>query len=303
MKTSIIRRDIFDRFRVIMGKEIAIRSNHRHLHHLHLFDYPGDVMKNAEDIYHAVWRIFETTRASFVPRSYNLSYNLTDSNIVYESVAAHTNMVIAIATEALDFLYDGDFGILIKKGRGKTVDGYSYREIMEAIRLHDLPENITGDLPDNGGRDEDEKRFQEAKYLKDYLDTYPDMANTTRSSALDLLGHMDNRDTATGKLIYLSDKVAALMVTLCLDYLEKPPMISKDSIYASERDHQEMEMCDFSLDQHVFKASEMWAIDFFVIRELVKFDEDFFFTALIVMATLMVNDKWYSWREKMYKND
>ena len=50
-----------------------------------------------------------------------------------------------------------------------------------------------------------------------------------------------------------------------------------------------------------YKASEMWTIDHLKIRELIRLDDDGFFTALIVMYTLMVNGKWYSWREKDYR--
>ena len=171
---------------------------------------------------------------------------------------------------------------------------------MEVVRLHDMAENVTGDLPDNGNRDEQRKNRHELRYLKDYLEVFSGKGKDLRIKISRLFQEMQNQTSPTGKMIYLADKVAALIITLCLDHLGHPPMILEDSDYASERDRQEMTMCDFCSDFHAYKASEMWAVDFFVMRDLVRFDEDFFFTAILVMATLMVNGKWYSWREKMY---
>ena len=296
-----IEERILNDFRSIMAKEIKIRPEHWCKYHLWYFDLCGDVTKCEREIYKVVWRIFEAIHSGFVSRSYNLTYNLYDGEMVYESVGAHTNVVSAIATEALDFHYGGEFGVLGRKSCVKTIDGYSYRDIMEAIRLHDLPENEIGDLPDNGSRDESEKHFQEARYLKSFFDTYSDLSKTIKRNVLGLISSMDMHDSPTGRLIYLSDKVAALLVTLFLDFIGKSPMMLEDSPHASERDRQEMALCDSG--DYAYKASEMWALDFFRGRQLVRFDDDFFFTAIVVMSTLMVNGKWYIWREEMYEND
>ena len=293
MKEKLTQQDIFAKYQEIMSKEIGLRSEHRAKLASFLADGCGDVTKCTEEIYDIVWRIFETARSSTVSRSYNVSYNLTKLDYTLESVGAHTNLVTEIATEALDFHYGGF---------SRTCDGYTYRDVIEAVRLHDLPENEMGDLADNGSRDESEKHFHELKYLRAYLDTYPNHVRVVKKNAWKLLDNMEKQDSPTGKLIYLSDKIAALLVTLCLDSLDLSPIILEDSPYASDRDRQEMAMCDFGSNLHAHRASEMWAVDFFVMRNLVRFDEDFFFTAILVMGTLMVNGIWYSWREKMYQN-
>ena len=112
---------------------------------------------------------------------------------------------------------------------------------------------------------------------------------------------MQMKDSMTGKMIFLSDKLAALFITLCLDDLGKSPMMALDSFYASKRDKGEMLMCDHSFKGR-HKASEMWAIDFFKMRKIVDLDDTFFFTAMIVMATLIVNGRWYNWREADYQS-
>lgn len=299
MKIAFDKNEVIARYKVIMGNEIRIRPNHKAKRRFYFFDGCGDVTEAAEEIYNAARRVFEAAQLAFVSRSYNHSYGLCDSEIVYESVAAHTNLMTAIATEALDFHYGNDPNLCSLKNHGKTSDGYSYREVIEAIRLHDLPENVIGDLPDNGSHDEDEKHVHEEKYFTSYFNTYPKRAAALKQNVSELLAGMEEKSTSTGKLLYLSDKLSALIVTLYLDSSGDWPMISADSPYVSDKDRQEIAMCDFSYN-HKSKASEMWAIDFFEMRELVKYDDDFFFTALLVMATLIVNGRWYSWREKRY---
>ncbi|MBR3252468.1 HD domain-containing protein [Candidatus Saccharibacteria bacterium] len=293
--TKILTTDVFDDFRKVVKKEIKIRPGHNPKQG---FCEGKHILNLASEFFNMATRIFEIARSSSVPRSYNVSYNLSKDDFFYESVSAHTNLVSMITTLALDFCYGYGFGGF-NKNWPETADGYSYRDVMEVVRLHDIAENETGDLPDNGSRDEEEKDRQELRYLKEYLEVYSEKDKDLRINILRLFREMQNQTSSTGKLLYLSDKVAALIITLCLDHLDHSPMILEDSPYASERDRAEMEKCDFAMG-HAYKASEMWAIDFFQMRNIVKYDENFFFTALIVMSTLMVNGKWYSWREADY---
>ena len=293
--TKVLTRDIIQYYREIMQQEIKIRPKHDPRPALHK---GTNVVKLGDEFFCTATRIFEIAKSATVPRSYNFGYNLCKDTFIYESVSAHTNLVSEIATAALDFAYGHWFGAAGHKWV-ETIDGYSYREIMEVVRLHDLAENETGDLPDNGTRDEAKKQRQELIYIREYLNSFLTNDETSREKVLKLFQEMQGQSSPTGRLIYLADKVAALMITLCLDHLGHSPMILSDSPYVSERDQAEMERCDFAMG-HAYKASEMWCIDFFQMRNIVRYDDDFFFTALIVMATLMVNEKWYKWRETDY---
>lgn len=259
------------------------------------------ILDTPKEIYYMVWRLMEIAKSEFISRSYNSSYGLYQDKFVFESVAAHTNLMLGIVTHALDFYYGVGFGEP-NVGMNVTPDGYSYRDIIEAIHLHDLPENESGDIPDNGVRDEERKNRQEFDYCYKFINTYPSDDGRFRYNALNLLKNMQEKDSITGKMLFLSDKLAALFITLCLDDLGKSPMMSINSFYASERDKEEMLLCDYSCDGR-HKASEMWALDFFKMRKIVEYDDTFFFTAIIVMATLAVNGRWYNWRESEYKKN
>lgn len=285
--------EIFQSYQAIMREEIRIRGmKNWMIHYKKVVDEP-------EIFYNMVWRIFEVTKLGFLPRSYNKPYGLSDTEFIYESVGSHTNLALSILEQAITFQFGEQFS-RYHDLPFYTPDGYSYRDMIECMSMHDLAENEIGDIPDNGAMDEEEKDKLEYKYFRDYIESYPGDQVTRRSNLLALFRSMQRHDSATGNLLYLSDKMAALIVTLCLDSIGKSPMIGKDSEYLSARDCVEMGMCDFTAEDGKCKASEMWAIDFFEMRHIVDLDKSFFFTALIVMATLMVNGRWYDWRTKIY---
>lgn len=295
MESKISRYEVCRLYQEVMENEIKIRPRHNPNA---AFGTKASILMCAAEFFYLVARIYEYARSSFVSRSYNSIYNLYSKDFVYESVAAHTNLVASVMTAALDFRYGYGFGTESQLDF-RTDDGYSYREIMETVRLHDLAENETGDSPDNGTRNEDEKKRLELHYLKGFLNSYAASEERLKDKVFNLFQGMQEQSSDTGKMLYLADKVSALIVTISLDYLQHPPLILENSPYASDRDREEMKKCDFSCG-HAYKASEMWAIDFFLMRKLVDLDTDFFFTALIVMITLIVNGQWYSWREANY---
>lgn len=282
----------YELYKKIMRSESELYRPQRGAYWAPGYDYAPAAMANLS------WRLLDIAKGAFVPRGYNKSYGLSSEEFYFESVSAHTNLVTAIVTAALDFYCGISFGS-VWDAYEMSYGGYSYRDIIEVVRLHDLAENETGDIADNGMRDEIMKNDEEFLYVEAHLATYPLFQNRFRRAVLGLFKEMQEKSSPTGTLIYLADKVAALVITLALDREGRSPLISPDSPDLSERDRQEIEICDCSYDGK-YRASEMWATDFFMVRKLAELDTDLFFTALVVMMTLDVHDRWYSWREKEY---
>ena len=255
----------------------------------------------ADEIESATWRLSEIAEASFIPRSYVAYYGISDEKYANESDGAHTNLVLALINEALDYYYGSDFGEPGSKWP-RTIDGYTRREIVEAARLHDLPENIYGDIPDNGERDNVGKDREEADYFYKYTRSYAKYKTKFADNVMSLLLQMRNPHSPTGRLLYMADKTAALLITLQYDVNNVPPLMDIDNPKATCRDKTEMQLCDYK-ENNKCRASEMWAIDFFKMRDICNQDEFGFFTAILVMRTLEINGKWYSWREKDYEKD
>ncbi|MBR2998370.1 HD domain-containing protein [Candidatus Saccharibacteria bacterium] len=238
-------------------------------------------------------QIMEVAMNSFVLRGYNGRYGLTmpTQTCAYESVGAHANLLSEIVDAYLSYFY------------GEDVEthslGYSYRTIMKAVRRHDLPENVIGDIPDNGSRDPAEKRQDELQYYQEFAAFALDHEVQTEAAVAKLLSEMEDRSTPAGQMLYCADKVSANIITLCYDKRGTPPRMKHNTHFASDRDKREMAVCD---DQRFSscKASEMWTVDFIRERRITRYDEFGFFVALLVMITLIVNNKWYSWRESDY---
>ena len=289
--------DILKEYREIMKKEL---SSVKRLP----CNIPGQNTKDlkiieAGEISNICHRLSEIAESSFVPRSYVSAYGIDKAEITNESVSAHTNLVIALVTEALYYYYGPDFGDP-ESNWSRTIDGYTLKEIIEAAREHDLPENISGDIPDNGERDNAAKDREEDIYYFNYTRSFAKSQTKFANNVLSLLMEMRNPHSPTGRLLYLADKTAALLITLQYNVVNRPPTMKLDNPSATSRDIKEMQLCDDVSSDGRRKASEMWAIDFFEMREIVRQDDCGFFTAIIVMRTLEVNGKWYSWRETNY---
>ena len=258
-----------------------------------LLHFPEVYMPMAnEEIYRTSCQLLEIASSALVLRSYNSCYHMTDDNIAYESVSSHTNLGLALIDRALMYLYGPDLN--------RTCDGFSYREIMEAFRRHDLPENLIGDIPDDGNRNDVELAIAECEYWRSFSGYSPRREAESERNIAKLLQDMSARSTPTGRLMYLSDKISALIITLCYDYYGESPMMSRGDDKVSQKDLMAMSLCDYNEDG-MFKASEMWMCDYLKLREIVQYDEYGFLTSIAVMTTLIVKGKWYSWRENDYK--
>ena len=259
----------------------------------------------ANQIFTDVVQLAEIAKASTVPRSYLRNYNLDSSEQVFESVSAHTNLCHAILGRALDELHFHLDIFNIENGTVSSqimeeISQYTREEVFEAITIHDLPENDFGDWPDNNSCDENAKAELESDYFGYYTSLYSRKYPLFRQHVVELVQAMNDPNSIIGQILYLTDKVSAIICALTYDLMGYPPMMHQRSGRASAKDRKEMAICDYNKDGYC-KASEMWTMDYFVIRHLVERDFTGYFTSLIVMFTLMVNDNnWYKWRTNAY---
>ena len=246
-----------------------------------------------ESLLKITYQILEFGHSALVLRSYNNIYNLTKDTIAYESVGGHTNLVAAIIDRVMKLGWSSAVN--------ESVEGFYYSEIMEAVRRHDLPENLIGDIPDNGERDEKEKSRKEHQFWEDFrkYSSYDESHHEDRVQTL--LDEMEQKSTIIGRMLYLADKTAANIITLCYDSIDRSPMLSIDSDKASVFDLDAMMHCDYR-DGSYRNASEMWAYGYFENRGTIKYDDTGFFTAIIIIATLITNGEWYKWREAKYSH-
>lgn len=233
-------------------------------------------------------RILEIAKNSTVLRCGNRIGHLTEDFIAYESDGGHTNLVRAIANYALDFIY----------GWGES-PSFTRREIDEAILIHDLPENIFDDIPDNGSRDELQKLKEENIYYTEFLEYYAPYDHTFVTHIAQLLCEMNAKSTEIGRIIYLADKLSAIIMMLAYDDLDLFPRAKPSESSLSSVSQIEIELCELGKNDSIL-LSELWTVDFLYGRKLTQYDDTGFFTALLAMATLLTHNRWYNWREAQY---
>lgn len=247
---------------------------------------------NADMMYNTTKRLLEVAKLSMLSRSYNNNYHLTSSIIAYESVGAHTNLMMALVDFALKLECD-------EMVKTETIFGFTYREIIEAVRRHDLPENIIGDIPDDGRRDDVTKADEEESYWQHYSSLAPLGERTFEAHVNSVLGYMNRHIYAVGRLLHVADKASAILTVLSYDAAGYPPIKTFVDENISDSDRTAMKLCD-NQEHGVCKASEMWSIVYFKLRQTNRYDDAGFITGVLVMATLLINNRWYSWREADY---
>ncbi len=247
-----------------------------------------ELLGRPSDINDIATRLIEIAKNSTVLRCGNHIGHLTDATQAFESDGSHTNLVRAIVSYALDFLY----------GLECTNLNYTRREIDEAILIHDLPENIIGDIPDNGTRDEGKKQRAENDYYAQFFQLYGQ--NSVFGQRVSRLLHeMNTRSSHEGRLIYTADKLSAIIMMLCYDSLGMFPHADRKEPSMSKINQTEIETCEINHGGYIL-LSELWTVDYLIGRKLVRFDDTGIFTAILIMITLMTHGCWYQWRETNY---
>ena len=243
-----------------------------------------------ENIYGIAKQIIEVGASSSVSRSYNTLHHISNAKYAPESVSAHTNLMSTIVDRAIAFNYFHE----------ANWPEFSYREIMEAVRRHDLPENIIGDIPDDGKRNDKQLFLEEEAYWRNFSSYYPDGLDNVEINVLILLIEMTNHTGEIGRLLYSADKVSAIIAVLAYDSIGFPPVRRVNDRKMSNLEKKCILHCGLK-NEIVAKASEIWTCAYLCIRKQVKYDESGFMTALLVMITLIVNDEWYDWRFRDYQ--
>ena len=284
-------------------EEIATEFKRIMAHEAELHDWVDYTPPNPDYFYRVAALTAEVSRNATVLRSYNNFYHLTDAKIAYESDAGHTLLASWLMLCYLSYVQKVSY-------TNEFLFSFFF-----AMLIHDLPENIIGDIPDDGGHDRLDKPRIELLYWSDLLELLPKDRQNLAPYILSVLTGMSSANTVEREFCYLADKVSAPIATLTLDCLAKfahdhPDTVNQNYLdisprkhftdpNVSERDFSEMAICDYDAGGY-YKASEMWTIDFLHARKIADHDHSGFFTALLVMYTLMINGGWYNWRQKDY---
>lgn len=255
---------------------------------------------SAKEVLGIVQQLECVVTSGFVMRCCKTRYgDFSPGTLCPESVSAHTNLLQFIVDRVL-FCHFGPYF-------EKAPDGFTYREIMEVARRHDLPENVIGDIADNGNRDDEGLLKTESVYLNQFARASAAREKKFEDKVRQLQFNMNSKRNFSGRLLYAADKASAILTTLGYDSMGAPCIMSTAFAGASAKEAKAMSLCEFRTERtdkfgnyQLCRASEMWTIDYFKIRKLYQYDDTGIITAILIIESLIVNGKWYDWREKDY---
>lgn len=222
---------------------------------------------------------------------YLSSKNQIDSQIILESVSAHTTLTMALVRDILNYIYGINFAY--------TVDGYTMGEAMEVAFRHDLAEVITGDTPDNKTRDESQKHTIESQFLKHYSElTLPGQDNF-ETNVKRLHQEFEHRSMPTGRVIAIADKASAILSVQGLRNHGIRLQVSPTSPLVAPNDRLAMQIIDGQTSK-AYDVDELWAVSYFETRHFIDFDDTGIMTELLILHTLKTRHTWFDWRAQRY---
>ena len=164
-------------------------------------------------------------------------------------------------------------------------------DYLDMLRLHEMGENVLGDIPDNGNRDETAKDEAEFAYLSMYLKFYPE---AYRSKMLIIFKEMQTKATERGRTLYCIDKTEAILQNLIYERQGRGGDLNKRLTFITEpttRDKWEYEMTGSS------KPADMWSFAFF--KKCEDYEHIKVFRDIIVLAAREIRGELFNWLDKL----
>ena len=155
--------------------------------------------------------------------------------------------------------------------------------------LHELGEIATGDIPDDGNRNEREKDRIERLKIRNYLSKLPE---PYRSQGELIFDEFQKRNTSFGQILYCIDKTEAILQGLVYEnhgrpgILKNKPIVSTNDIIYAQKTNS-------------FSLVDIFALSFF--EKAKEYTNIVFFGKLIKTATIDVRGMPFEWPESTLK--
>ena len=258
------------------------------------------VLNDPELVYSLTQVLMETAENSKVLRSGEIQSGNTKDTRAYESDGAHVNLVQMLVSLYFETMlyrkvpirYILNHPTLFAKRLYRRFTWPHWSIIEAVIKMHDFPENKYKDIPDNGTRNETTKRLEEHLYLERLEKYYIKIYGERKARKIrQLYYEFEGRSTPLGRVIYCADKIAAPLYFINSDRRGKRSYVSRKEVEKSETNIRSAKLCRKT--KRGFLIGQLWTVDYVYTRELIKYDEDMFFTAIAVMMTLIVYGEWF----------
>ena len=177
-------------------------------------------------------------------------------------------------------------------------------EVIRCLAVHELGENDTGDVPDDGARDNAKKDADEYEYVRNYLSCwditsagaggdliYPQcMKSVSAQQILKVFREMQEKSTELGRFIYCVDKTEAILQNLIYETQGRTGSFEGKKKFVkemSERDRMEVEATKSD------KVADNWAYGFYDRCRNIEYFDIFF--SIIRAAAKDVRGEDFNW--------
>lgn len=169
-------------------------------------------------------------------------------------------------------------------------------KVIQCLAVHELGENDTGDVPDDGTRDDAKKDADEFEYVREYLSHWglDSMESANAQQILKVFREMQEKSTELGRFIYCVDKTEAILQNLIYETEGRTGSFEVKKKFVkemSERDRMEVEATKSD------KVADNWAYGFYIrYRNLEYFD---IFFSIIRAAAKDVRGEDFKWLDNV----
>ncbi|MBO7561241.1 hypothetical protein J6T21_04450 [Candidatus Saccharibacteria bacterium] len=268
----------------------------------------GDTAQLLKQLNRNINYIYNNVELGFIPKHTAIKANGFHDFAMPESIAAHTNTMMAIYDAFRDVLSRHTFR-------------YDKLVFMTAIRKHDLAENTYLGYPDNHYHDFErvERDLNEANFFMKFDRYVPRSGMDDYKKANQLIEESRALNTPDGKAFHLCDKLAMIINPLtayrnylseCVTYGRKEPVVNppinftyaEDSRPTPEEKLILKAIRNNSLPSMPIPAYELYTGDYLEVSKMYRYDDFGFFTNILIAYTLATTGRWYNWRETTYRD-
>ncbi len=167
----------------------------------------------------------------------------------------------------------------------ERLDDYLY-----GAEIHEMGEVITGDIPDDGTRNEHDKDFLETVEIRRYLSKCA--PNEEMGRGMQIYKEMRDKNTEFGRALYFIDKLEAILQGIYYESIGHPGRISFKQNNYGQLSKREKNQREYTNSDRMVDA---WSHGFLAKAESLKFEHTDEFFAIILAAIREVRGRPFSW--------
>lgn len=186
--------------------------------------------------------------------------------------------------------------LLVSRFYPELVGPSAFPNLVTMACEHELGENPTGDIPDDGTRNNAQKDADESAYICNFLAMTFGENSAYYKIDSSLFSQTVEKDTFFGMLFYLFDKCEAVLRNLCFEAEGRPGSLlyKKEHTGLGAKDASDMEITGTDL------TADNWLCGLLLNEDVRKFEATKTFIGIIQTAAIIVRGQRMEWVDQNF---